>query len=320
MRKVCPILIGLMLSISVKAQRMSDTIKVIVEDRIEMKIITEDFHNLKTDSVQLGVKSQLEQFQAQLPSIKSYLIANKAEQLIFEGDGTIRLKAGEEQAIFIIGEEGVTNSGTRDHAIIIHPAARIEIVAADITEIIEINLSEHFQSMVKALPEKTDYAMNLLYQVKADELTVISEEAIKSSAGDVIELTVGAGANLYQGQWLGEFQTKLELKFFNKNVMKHNPYLSYSWLYDFSTPKKMNINGFLNIGYQWDLEAEKEDETLFGIEAGWLVNRSANLFEKNTWRLGLNWSPANGITVSPQIYVEGVFQKVQPGVRFTFGL
>lgn len=320
MRKICPIVILLLLSMSSKAQRISDTIKVFVEERLEMKLIMNNYDDLKTDSTKASVRSYLEQFQQQLPKLKADLKTEAAEELVYKGDGKIVLRAGEEQEIYIIATDALTNSGTRDKAIIIHPMVRIELMTADISDAINLPLLMSYDEMVSRLPQKTRYAKTIGFSVKEGVMDILPEEINNNSKGDYMELSVGAGANLFKGQWLGEFQTRLDFSFFNKNVLSHNPYVSYSWLYDFSRLDRVSINGFLNVGYQWDLQAEVEEETLFGVEAGYLLNRQGDLFEENTWRLGLNWSPADGITVSPQMYVVGGFEKVQPGVRFTFGL
>lgn len=327
MRKLCPIFTLLVFNLNLQAQSISDTVKVIVEERLEMKIILKNYDLLKTETTKHEIQQYLEDFQKQVEQLGDELKASRAEELIYQGNGQLIVKNGAELEIYLITADELINSGSRDKGVIVHPKARIELTTADISDITEWDITKRFVKVVDSLPTQSRYAKTLNYSAKDDRIQFLSESINGQSAGDVIELSVGAGANLIKGQWVGEFQAKMDLMFFNKNILKHNPYLGYSLLYDFSGNERVNTYGFLNVGYAYDRSHGKGKENWFGVEAGFLLNNSSNqgmneyaLFEKNTWRFGLNWSPAKGITVSPQMFVVGGFEKVQPGLRISFGL
>ena len=320
MRKVCLILSLLALTASSHAQRLSDTLIVYMEERLEMRLILDDFIDLKEDSAKQSIRKILGDFQALLPQMDKALDPNVAEVLRFKGDEKISLSKGKDKVDFVLDGGALKNSGPRDLAILLHPLVRIELRTTNILDAVNMPIVAKFDEMLSRLPQKTRYAKTLGFSVKNDTMDILPEKLAKNSAGDYIELGVGAAANLYKGKWLGEFQTRLDLKFSTKNVLKSNPYVSLSWLYDVSRLDRVNINTFLNVGHQWDLSGGKDEETLFGIEAGFLLSRSGNLFEPKTWRLGLNWEAGDGIGISPMMYVVGGFEKVQPGIRITFGL
>lgn len=321
MRKVCLILSLLALSTATKAQRLSDTLIVYLEERLEMRFILDDFVVLKEDSTQKSVSDYLSKFQSHLAQMESSLDPNAAEVMRYKGDGKITLTKGEEKIEFVAEGETLKNSGPRDLAIITHPWVRIELKTADIFDAVDMPIVAKFEEMAGRLPQKTRYAKTLGFAVNNDTMDILPEKLAYNSQGDYIEMGVGAGLNFYKGKFLGEFQTRMDLRFTTKNVLKSNPYVSFSWLYDVSRLDRVNINTFINVGHQWDFsKGEDEEESLFGIEAGILLNRSGDLFEDNTWRFGLNWEVGSGINVSPMMYVVGGFEKVQPGLRFTFGL
>ena len=320
MWKVCLIGSLFMLVLTSKAQRISDTVNIYIDERIEMKFVLDNYAELKDDSTKAVVSAFLTDFQKHLPELSKEMDVNASELLRYQDDDKIILRAREEKEVFMLSNDGLKNSGPRDKAILLHPKVRIEISAADLSEAVDVPFAKYFEEMVDSLPQKVRNSRVLTYSVKNDSLEAIIDKMDWKPTGDELEITFGAGANFYKGKWLGEFQTRMDLVFFEKNVLKHNPYVSYSWLYDFSRFDRVNINGFLNLGYQWDLARGKEEESRSGVEAGFLINRNGNLFEPKTWRVGLNWEAGDGISVSPQMYVVGGFEKVQPGIRISFGL
>ena len=57
----------------------------------------------------------------------------------------------------------------------------------------------------------------------------------------------------------------------------------------------------------------------FGAELGYLTNRNGNFFDKNTFRLGVNWDIGRYMSVSPCLYISDNFNKMYPGIRLGIG-
>ena len=102
--------------------------------------------------------------------------------------------------------------------------------------------------------------------------------------------------------------------------MIKSPYVSSNMIFDFNTESNLNINTFLNIGHRWNLDKKSEKPNMLGVELGYLIVKQGDLFGKNTFKLGVNWSPAKHISVSPQLYISDNFKTAYPGIRIGFGL
>ena len=62
-----------------------------------------------------------------------------------------------------------------------------------------------------------------------------------------------------------------------------------------------------------------DNNRILRIEAGYLLSDNSEVFEENTFKLGLNWSVGKSVFVSPSIYFPGEFDRVFPGVRVGIG-
>jgi len=323
MRKVCLILSLIIASIYSQAQqKMSDTLIVFVNERLEMKIILDDLHHLKTtDSLQKSLNQRLSEFQSHVKGISAELDPEVADVVKYKGDGAISLTKGEQKTVYLVQEDGLQASGSRDLGIIVHPEVRIELRTNDLSQLQNMPVAMVFDQMVARLPQKFKYARSVYFEYVSDSLYILPGKLSTNSVGDALELTGGVGTTLFKGHWIGEFELRADLMFFKKNVLRFNPYVSASLMYDFRNIESPKINTFLNLGFRSDADEGREKESrLVGFEFGYLMNRKGNLFEENTWRFGISWSPADGISVSPQMYIVGGFEKLQPGIRFSFGL
>ena len=105
--------------------------------------------------------------------------------------------------------------------------------------------------------------------------------------------------------------------FSKKGIWKNQFYLSYNQLSHFENNSKINLNGFVNIGYRYNLSKTIGNPNWLGVELGYLVNRNGDLFGKNTFKFGVNWEIGKYISVSPQLYLSS--DLVYPAVRIGFG-
>lgn len=75
--------------------------------------------------------------------------------------------------------------------------------------------------------------------------------------------------------------------------------------YDFRRPK----NGAVNT-----------DHILFGAYLGRSVLRNGNVFDKNTWNFSMTITTKGMFKVQPEIYFNGFFKSVTPGLRLQIGI
>ena len=301
-------------------QQMNDTLVMFLEEKVEMKIIIDNYKRLKIDSTQLKLREKLKHFQEVLAVVSNDLDPEVAELIVFSEENELKVSPGDPTRIYLVGEE-VKPSGIRDKAVLKLADMEVIFTSTQMELLNNVGLIPCYDSMIQKIPESSRYSKTHYFECNGSEVVLIAEKEEVHSRGDVIEITAGGGLNVYKGQLLGELGVRMDLVFFKKNVLQHNPYLSWTLLYDFSEFDKMHINQFLNVGYSWDRGRGKEDteDLHFGVELGFLINRNGNLFEKNTTRFGINWSPAPGITVSPQMYIIGGFEELQPGFRIGLG-
>ncbi|AEI46475.1 hypothetical protein [Runella slithyformis] len=74
--------------------------------------------------------------------------------------------------------------------------------------------------------------------------------------------------------------------------------------YDFRRPQPSRIN---------------TDHVLFGAYLGRSVTRNGAIFDKNTWNFSMTVAAKGMFKVQPEIYFNGFFKNVQPGLRIQIG-
>ncbi|MBK6964753.1 MAG: hypothetical protein IPH20_12635 [Bacteroidales bacterium] len=136
---------------------------------------------------------------------------------------------------------------------------------------------------------------------------------------DVINLKGGVGLNLIKNQPVIDLSAEIGILFSKKGILKNQYYLSYNQLSDFDENSKVNLNGFVNIGYRYNLSNDLNDPNWLGLEVGFLTAENGELFEKNTYKFGFNWEIGKYISVSPQFYLSGDFKVFYPAIRIGFG-
>jgi len=134
---------------------------------------------------------------------------------------------------------------------------------------------------------------------------------------DVLNFKGGVGVNLIKSKLVMDLSAEVGLQFSKKGVLKHNYYLSFNQLYYFDSQNQVRLNEFANIGYRYNLSNDTSSPNWLGLELGYLVNRHGDLFDKNTFKFGVNWEIGKYISVSPQLYISD--KATYPGLRIGFG-
>jgi len=191
----------------------------------------------------------------------------------------------------------------------------IYITTTDMSLVSDMPLSECVQKVIAKLPEKTHWPKTLSYECIDGSINELDN---KNNQVDFLELQFGAGAGLVKSTWVADISFGVSLGLNHKGMVRA-PYVSANMVFDFDAESNMHINTFLNLGYQWNLNKKTEKPNMLGVELGYLIVKQGDLFGDNTFKLGVNWSPAKHITVSPQLFIIDNFNQAFPGVRIGFG-
>lgn len=310
-KAILTFIISICISSIGKAQAIGDTIISYIENQIELKVIIEDFDKLRHSN---QLVNDLENFQRHFSALEVTFELQEAELITYTPDSLITVEKIIAKSIYLIQDSSPINTGIRDKVVIHSKNTIINMTTSDLNNLKGVDFSGYLKKVIAQLPEKTRFSKSLYFQCKNNEVTSLEEKNTTNSEIDAIELTASAGVGLFKNQWIGDFTFRLGFSLNKKGAIDYFPYLTANLMYDFPSSNRTNINTFLSLGYQWTLKSTK-----MRAEFGYLVSRQGGLFDENTFRFGLNWSPADAISVSPQIYFSDGFKKVTPGLRIGFG-
>lgn len=312
MKQLCLILALLIPTLGL-GQLIGDSVIVYVDNRVEVKVAVPDYIDLKSSN---DAVSALKVFQSMLPGIENQLSSGTADLVKYSGGNSLTLEPGDPKIIYLIKEGELNNTGFRDRAILGGEGFTIFITTSDLSKIADLSLANCLEKAIAILPRKRNWSSSLSYECTNGN---IKELEVRFNDLDQIELTAGAGAGLVRSTWVADFSFRIAIGFNRKGVLR-SPYISSNLVFDFDTESNINVNTFLNIGYQWNMDKQAEKPKLLSFDLGYLIVKNGDLFGKNTFKMGFNWSPLKGITVSPQLYITDNFKTMYPGIRIGFGL
>ena len=294
-------------------QFIGDSVIVYIENRVEIKVAVPDYNNLKTsDSVIFALK----EFKRLILVLEHQLSSNTADLVKYSVDGSLTLEPGDPKVIYLNKDGELTNTGFRDKAIISGEKFIIIITTSDLSKISDLPLASCFEKVIAILPEKTHWSRSIFYECINGNIVELEN---KNNKPDFLELQFGAGAGLIKSAWVADLSVGVGLGLNHKGMLRA-PYVSSNMVFDFETEGKMNINTFLNLGYRWNLDKRSEKPNVLGVELGYLIVKQGDFFGENTFKIGVNWSPAKYIYVSPQLYISDNFKTAFPGIRIGFGI
>ena len=138
---------------------------------------------------------------------------------------------------------------------------------------------------------------------------------------------LGIGVGLIRNQWVPSINPSLEFIPNRRGIVGYSVgYLSNFFFNNGSDGRaRAQRNDFLTVGlslYKRNEAADKKYLTTFraGFSIGFSTYRSGDYFERNTMRLCGEIALSNLVRVQPEIYMNGFFKQVFPGVRISFGL
>lgn len=136
---------------------------------------------------------------------------------------------------------------------------------------------------------------------------------------DVMLLKGGIGVGLFKNQPMTDISAVVAFSFSKKGILRNEFYISDNLIFNYSANNDIYTNNFLNLGYRINISRNIKSANWIGIEAGYLITRNGDFFDKNTFRFGFNWELGKSISVAPQLYFSGDLSRMYPGLRIGFG-
>jgi len=316
LRNVYIILLLLFITIQITNGQRSyhDSISVQIDDKMELNMTVFDFKGLSSNAVK-----DLKSLQTLLND-KSAINENESYTITYEPDKMLSIKhggAGER----IIWENGKQTRFQFNNQCDIHSdtySLQIRFNALDML------LSESLISKLKEVIDTTitihgGFTATYNYSFHGAELIHNKQLDKVNGQMDMWNLKGGVGVNLIKNKPVIDFSEEMGFIFSKKGIWKNQYYLSYNQLFDFRDNSKVNLNSFLNIGYRYNLARNIGNTNWLGVELGYLIMRNGDLFDKSTFKLGVNWEVGKLISVSPQFYLSGDMKQLYPAVRIGFG-
>jgi len=312
MKKVCLILTLGLLPVIGYSQHIGDTIVVFVEGRAEIKVAVSNYENLKSSTQTINALSE---FRGLIPEIANQLSSEGGDLVHFSVGGNITIEPGDLRITFLNNDGSLSYTGFRDQVIVDGDGFTIFITTADVTGLADLDLAVCLQQAIAKLPKGYRWSKTISYECIDGGIKEISDA---NNEFDMLELQAGAGAGLIKSSWVADISFGVSLGLNHKGIPR-SPYISANMIFDFDAEDKMNINTFLNLGYSFNVGDRSKKPSMLGVEVGYLISQQGEMFGDNTVKLGINWSPAKHIFVTPTLYVTDNFSQVFPGVRIGFG-
>lgn len=157
-------------------------------------------------------------------------------------------------------------------------------------------------------------------KVKEDKsVDLIYKREIHPHPNDMITLTGGMSLENIKGNWNGSFYADMTFQFGAKQLYKQAFKLGYEWMYDFSSGKQ-NINHWVSLGYSRNFSLNPTKPEWYGLNLGYLAKGNGDLFKKDAFRLGVSHRIHDNVTLVPQMYFDGFFKNVTPGLKLRINL
>ncbi len=193
-----------------------------------------------------------------------------------------------------------------------------------LSELQKVGLNSIIQSAWNNMGESAKHRIpqNFYFDYKENSIVADSKKTkTYHEPMDQIELTGAVGMALDKHVLVPDFNAKISFIFANKGIYKSRYSVSMQWKYFFddniTTGKTdININPFLNVGYEYNFGKNPESSKWYGLELGYLLKEKGGHFDSNTFKLAFKMKMHNKFSVSPELYIG---KDVYPGLRLTYG-
>lgn len=191
-------------------------------------------------------------------------------------------------------------------------------VLQDLKKISEVSFKQQIEAAEKLIPDGRKKINGWLTLNDEGNFEPHFLDEASPATLDMLILNAGVGAGVIKNQWVNDISFKVGLGFMNKGLQRNVYFAEFKMYYDFSNASSDNlfsINSFVTAGWEHNFSKTIEKEKWFGLSLGYLVDRNTDFFEKNTWRFAIHKRINQTISVSPELYFNGFFENIYPGVQ-----
>lgn len=291
-----------------------DSVNVKIEDRSSLNLAIYNYEDLG-DNLENDLKS------LRLILTETKDIPEKISYSIhFEPDNLVSIKQSPpgERIIWENGEQ--TRVQFNNHCYITSDNYNLQIQFNELEALISDSLIIKLKEVIDTTNNiQGRFSSTFNYSFQGDHLSHNKQFDEINGKMDFIHLKGGVGVSLIKNQPVIDLSAEVGFVFSKKGILKNQYYLSYNQMFDWADSSKVNLNGFLNVGYRYNLSKTAGSPNWLGVELGYLVGRNGDLFGKDTFKFAVNWELGRYISVSPQLYLSGDFKEFYPAVRIGFG-
>jgi len=193
-------------------------------------------------------------------------------------------------------------------------------------ELSRYSFNEIEKSIETEINTKTSWHINCTTNIiwikisKENTSEILHRKTTTSYDTDQILLGAGTGLEYVKTNWNGSFNLNMSFLFGKKRVNRHAIRFAYDWMYTFSSADEKHINQWLSTGYAYNFSKHPDHKKWLGVSLGYLINSEGELFEDNTFRIGVDRKIHKYVTLVPQIYFHDFFKDVYPGLKISISL
>ena len=313
LKNILPLMLLLISSTIVYAQKpFLDSVRVQIDNKMELELAVNDYKNLEEN-----IKTDLISLQSILKDSNS-ISEGTSYTITYSPKKSVSIKQSGQSERIIWKDNTMTLTQFNNQCIINSDNYSLLIRFNNIEDLTSDSLIGRIKGAINATYAiQGQFASTYNYAFQGNNLVHYDQLDKLNGQLDALSLKGGVGANLIKNQPVLDITAEAGILFSKKGIWKSNIYSAYNQLSYFDDKSKVNLNGFANIGYRYNFSNDIKSPNWLGVELGYLVNRNGDLFEKNTFRLGVNWEIGKYISVSPQLYFSG--SSSYPALRIGFG-
>lgn len=142
----------------------------------------------------------------------------------------------------------------------------------------------------------------------------------RSGSNNFFSLNIVPALSVYKNKFIPSISPEIEY-FTNLGMNTLSLSVAYESLIDFRNvngKSTRTINGFLNFALRIKSNLKNKSNYSPGINIGFLIKRSGNMFEKNTFRIGLSQNIGKNIQLVPELYFPGKLNRITPGLKLKY--
>lgn len=192
-------------------------------------------------------------------------------------------------------------------------------------ELINEGVEKNYKAPIKNNPRHNYYAV---FNLETREMVSPDKRNYHSirSGGDQLEITLLKPSISYaRGNAFTGFSFGASFSYYKSNKadgFRIGAGIYWEPQFSFSSDASGKIKSFRNDFLTFRLAETPNKpytnfELLTAISVGYLINRSGNYFENNTFRIGMPGVAAGRLQLEPELYFNNFFKNVSPGIRLS---